>query len=585
MKPLGGLFGLGVFLLGLLSSAQIAWAQPFQVGGKADPSEGGTITGLGSYPDQTSIVLQIRANTGWYVREVSFDGPPYPVVDGRQQLTPEERFIKFRQLEAALKPDFDPTTITSFDAPVTVIGDSTTEVVFAPLAPVFGSPLPVTVGALTGTFVTLSSEVAGRRPISLQWRKDGLDLPGETNANLTIPQLQPSQSGAYSLVASNAFGMTNCLPAQIHVRDLLVLADGEPVLDGVLDVGQQTLVSCQSIHSDARIFYTLDGQTPDFEATAYLAPFVVTNNGLLRVIAYSADFAHSSVSEPIHIAVHPLFQLHVSSLAGSVVREPAGPYRSNTLVTVVAVPEPGWVFMGWKGVLDGDSSTNVVVMDGDKTLSAVFGTPLVLGAVGGTVSAHPALPLYPFGSAVTLHGTPDPGRYLRQWFWDGRTSATNSLTLPVVWPTPTVSAAFATLPAGQAALTALPDGEGVVLGGQNTYALGATAELWAVPHPGQEFLGWAGDADGLENPLRVTMDSSRVVRARFSRRPMLSLHLRDDTVHLTVAGPPGAVFPLHSSTNLTDWSLSRLLTNYVDEAVFSEPVTDAPIKAYRIVEP
>ncbi len=51
------------------------------------------------------------------------------------------------------------------------------------------------------------------------------------------------------------------------------------------------------------------------------------------------------------------------------------------------------------------------------------------------------------------------------------------------------------------------------------YEPGTTVELTATPVEGRTFLGWQGDAAGLANPVRLTMDAHKGVVARFSLQP------------------------------------------------------------------
>lgn len=64
-----------------------------------------------------------------------------------------------------------------------------------------------TVGA--GSFVTLSVTAEGTPPLSYQWLLHGTNLPGRTSRNLFIPNAQPEASGDYTILVSNAFGMTS----------------------------------------------------------------------------------------------------------------------------------------------------------------------------------------------------------------------------------------------------------------------------------------------------------------------------------------------------------------------------------------
>src|SRR5262249_45427664 len=57
-----------------------------------------------------------------------------------------------------------------------------------------------------GSTAFLRVNAVGAGPLSYQWRLDGNDLDGATNALLTLTNVLFSQAGTYSVVVSNAFG-------------------------------------------------------------------------------------------------------------------------------------------------------------------------------------------------------------------------------------------------------------------------------------------------------------------------------------------------------------------------------------------
>lgn len=64
-------------------------------------------------------------------------------------------------------------------------------------------PLSASVGAgATATFTV----VATPAPLTYQWRKDGVAIPGATSATLTIPNAQAANQGSYTVVVSNTTG-------------------------------------------------------------------------------------------------------------------------------------------------------------------------------------------------------------------------------------------------------------------------------------------------------------------------------------------------------------------------------------------
>lgn len=65
---------------------------------------------------------------------------------------------------------------------------------------------PISQSAPPGATVTFSAGVSGTAPLSYQWRFNANDLPGKTNASLTITNIQLAHAGAYTLRVSNPYG-------------------------------------------------------------------------------------------------------------------------------------------------------------------------------------------------------------------------------------------------------------------------------------------------------------------------------------------------------------------------------------------
>lgn len=70
-----------------------------------------------------------------------------------------------------------------------------------------------------------SAGVTGSKPVHLQWQRNGVDLPGETNLSLTVPGLRFAQAGTYRLMASNAFGGALSDPAELAVMPVALFGD------------------------------------------------------------------------------------------------------------------------------------------------------------------------------------------------------------------------------------------------------------------------------------------------------------------------------------------------------------------------
>jgi Immunoglobulin domain/Beta-propeller repeat len=71
---------------------------------------------------------------------------------------------------------------------------------------------------LAGTDVTLTVEASGTVPLGYQWRLDGRDIVGATDATLFFTNVRTSQNGEYSVKVSNSIGWTVSPDARLTVN-------------------------------------------------------------------------------------------------------------------------------------------------------------------------------------------------------------------------------------------------------------------------------------------------------------------------------------------------------------------------------
>ena len=93
-------------------------------------------------------------------------------------------------------------------------------------------PTPTNVFAFAGASNTFSVKANAASPVSYYWRRGGTLLPAATGPNCVLLNLQTTNSGAYTVVVSNSFGMVTSSPAFLMVAPApsypygqLVLAD------------------------------------------------------------------------------------------------------------------------------------------------------------------------------------------------------------------------------------------------------------------------------------------------------------------------------------------------------------------------
>ncbi len=88
-----------------------------------------------------------------------------------------------------------------------------------------------------------SVEAVGTDPINYQWRKNAVNLPGQTDPNLILDNIQPSDNGFYDVVVTNACGSETSSLGQLIVEQI-----DSPVLD---DLPENTIGVCQTIFWDS----------------------------------------------------------------------------------------------------------------------------------------------------------------------------------------------------------------------------------------------------------------------------------------------------------------------------------------------
>lgn len=135
------------------------------------------------------------------------------------------------------------------------------------VAPVITST-PTGITGFTGTNIQATVTLYGNPPPALQWYKGFTELPGQTNATLTINNAQPSDTGGYFLIASNYLGRAFTPIFSINIfdpTDLRPLTMAAPLV-----VGSQTFVP---------ISWLATNTGPGTISNAFLDRVYLTTNG------------------------------------------------------------------------------------------------------------------------------------------------------------------------------------------------------------------------------------------------------------------------------------------------------------------
>ncbi|MCF6283661.1 MAG: hypothetical protein L3K26_00495 [Candidatus Hydrogenedentes bacterium] len=216
---------------------------------------------------------------------------------------------------------------------------------------------------------------------------------------------------------------------------------------------------------------------------------------------------------------------------------PAPPkeYVKNDTGTATATAGTGWVFNRWTGNVPTEDEENnplYLTMDGNKSVTAVFGVKLTVSKTGeGQVTASPGgglqtptfSEIYAQGTGVTLTPSPTPGWGFKEWTGDVpagmETADPLNLTMDAA---KTVRAVFAqvdldVLMTGEGTVTATPPGGAQTPPFTETYGIHESVSLTPTPEDCWVFDKWEGTGvpvgEEESNPLTLPMHENTSVKA------------------------------------------------------------------------
>jgi cell wall-associated NlpC family hydrolase/ribosomal protein L11 len=216
-------------------------------------------------------------------------------------------------------------------------------------------------------------------------------------------------------------------------------------------------------------------------------------------------------------------------------------YLEGTYVTLTANPADGWEFDRWSGDLTGSQNPATIIMNSDKSITAIFIQPqtdtyytMSLDVQGeGYVDINPFDDSYIEGTQVTLTANPEDGWEFDRWSGD-LSGSQNPVTITMN-SDKSITAIF-TQPQTDTYYTMSLDvqGEGYVNLNPNddSYLEGTYVTLTANPADGWEFDRWSGDLSGSQNPVTITMNSDKNITAVFTQKETditLTLYIHENS--------------------------------------------------------
>ncbi len=110
---------------------------------------------------------------------------------------------------------------------------------------------------LAGNPVSLSVSAFGNAPMTYQWFKDGLAIPGATSATLLIAAATPADSGQYTVAVTNELGTATSAPVSVSVQAPPPVQPPVPVEPPVRPAAYLANLSVRSVLADERAVLTI----------------------------------------------------------------------------------------------------------------------------------------------------------------------------------------------------------------------------------------------------------------------------------------------------------------------------------------
>jgi len=429
----------------------------------ASPAAGGTTSGGGTYSAGTTVNVVAAPNAN------------YSFVNWTEGGTPVSSSASY---------------LFTVTANRTLVANFTT----AAIAPTITSQPQDQIASIGGS-ATFTVAATGTQPLSYQWRKNAVNIPGQTGSTFTLNNVSSGDAGPYNVRVSNAAGsvVSDVATLTVNVGGALRISQGiqfvEPppyyvngaaTADAIIQNVSGTSVSLDRIQVDSSFHDNSGGgpYTRNWPAENFSPPLVLAPNGTYRYTRNNSSDVFPGLPTIgtarvyVKLAGVPGLQLvsdaapGASAVLGFDVIAPtvfsvsasvapasggtvtgAGSYTNGTMATLTAVANSGFSFINWTengNPLSGSPTLSFTVTT-NRTLQAnfMFIAPtytLTVSGLNGSVARNPDQQSYVSGSQVLMAASPDMGYQFDHW--SGDASGTNNPLTVVMNGNKTITAHF-----------------------------------------------------------------------------------------------------------------------------------------------
>ena len=436
-----------------IQDINVSATQNYTINVSANPTNGGTVTGGGTYNQGQQCTVSATAATGYTFTNWTEGGN---VVSTNANYT--FTVTGNRTLVANFQAQAQNYTISVSANPTnggTVSGGGS-----------YQQGQQCTVGATANTGYTFAN-----------WTENGNVV--STNANYTF-----TVTGNRTLVA-NFTAQTYTISATASPTNGGTVTGG-----GTFNYGQSCTLSATAANGYTFIRWTENGNVVSTNANY---TFTVTGNRTLV-----AQFQQQNYT--INVSANP-------TNGGTVTGGGAFHYGDNC--TVIATPANGYTFLRWteNGQQVSTNASYSFSVSGNRTLVAQFQvqsytiTATANPSNGGTVSGGGT---FNYGQSCTLTATPATGQNFIKWTKNGQQVSTNATYTFTVTESATYVAQFETQ-TFTVSLAANP-AEGGVLTGGGTFNYGQVTTIHATANTGYEFVNWMENGEVVSTNPNYNVD-------------------------------------------------------------------------------
>jgi sugar lactone lactonase YvrE len=166
---------------------------------------------------------------------------------------------------------------------------------------------PATASVLRGVPVTFSVGVTGSGPISYQWRRNGVEIPGATASSLALAESRASDAGVYDVVLSNGAGVVVSDAASLSLSTTAVIpvTITNPPRDVMVNLSSTLDLSVTATGSAPLTYqWRKDGvEIPSATGSSYRIPAVILSSGGYYDVVVS-NAAGSVLSDPALVEIN-----------------------------------------------------------------------------------------------------------------------------------------------------------------------------------------------------------------------------------------------------------------------------------------